>query len=189
MYTVVIAENDLIQLTAYAKYAEQMNLKIVDKVTTKEDLIKSYLNYYPDILIVGVFLKDSDVMEAVRIILDYGFHPQIILLSSSLNPNLLQKGYELEVTDFICKPITFERLEKAVIRAKKRIDQLRKLEQFERIQRIKKKLIHFKYKNKTIHINLMNIIYVEKFSNRKSLIICKNNVVYETNNSLHELWK
>jgi DNA-binding LytR/AlgR family response regulator len=84
-------------------------------------------------------------------------HPPLVILTTAY-PQFALEGYELNVLDYLVKPISFPRFLKAVVKAKEQLE----LKQHEQpAPDVKDDYIFIKADNKLVKIFFKNILYVE----------------------------
>jgi len=88
-------------------------------------------------------------------------HPPLVILTTAY-PQFALEGYELNVLDYLVKPISFPRFLKAVVKAKEQLE-LKHHEQ--PVQDLKDDYIFIKADNKLVKIFFKNILYVEALQN------------------------
>ncbi len=87
-------------------------------------------------------------------------HPPAVIITTAHREYALE-GFELDVIDYLLKPISFERFIKASNKFKKTIAKANKEEAFEK----KQEVIYVKSERKTIKLNLAEIFYIEGMNN------------------------
>ncbi len=164
-----------------------MNLKcvIVDDEPLAIAVIEGYLKKIPYIEIVGKFdnalpvfefLKENEVdiilldiempgLTGVDFVKSISNPPSIIFITA--NKNYAIEGFDLNVDDFLLKPISFERLLKAVNRVieKKSVEK----EDFS-----ENDFLYLKENKKMVKVYLKNILYLESIKDYvKVVTVCK----------------
>jgi len=163
-YAVVIAEDDLVQREKLKLFAEKMELKVLDMVSSGSRLVEACEMYCPDIVFVDIGLEKLDGISAYRSILEKGMTPKLIFFTGSSSPEHLLLSYELNSVDYVAKPVTFQRFEIAVNKAIQRIlgEEILSAGVLEDVNMI---TVTHKWRDHTFNENL--IIFAEKMSKIK----------------------
>lgn len=185
-YKVVIAEDDIHQLSLLKNYASEMDLDIVSTVSSGVRLVEEVKVYKPDILLLDIGLKKKDGITAYKEILNAGLRPVLIFVTGSLDPSHLLAGFDLQSIDYLTKPIQKHRFERAIQKAKESIYAKKLLDAAVDHD------IHFirlrqNYREITVAEN--QIVFVEKdklFRNRYNVHLRDRSVV-ETSTHLKEI--
>src|SRR5580765_3065934 len=90
-------------------------------------------------------------------------HPPLVILTTAY-PQYALEGYELNVLDYLVKPISFPRFLKAVMKAKEQIE-LKHREQVPAEAGANEDYIFIKADNRLVKIFFKNIFYVEALQN------------------------
>jgi DNA-binding NarL/FixJ family response regulator len=180
-YTCVIAEDQNIYKIMLIDFATKFGLTVQDCVQSGTGLIESAQKHNPDIIITDIGLDRMDGLTACRTLLEKGSRAKVIIISGSSEPRHYNTSYDLDSVDYLIKPITLERFEKAVNKAKKRIFQQHLLD---RMQENNQNMITVKHKYRDMLINEKDVIFVEKLEKRIFLIYMTNGLVLETSTNL-----
>lgn len=183
-YTCIIAEDQPSYRSQVMLYAQQQQLVIVDAVGTGKSLIESALEHGPDLIITDISLPKIDGLTACKKLIKQGLHTQIIIISGSSEPTHYCQGFEIGSVDYINKPVTIERFERAINRAKYKIDEQRLIK---RLRKVEEKMIRVKQRYRDISINEGNILFAEKIDKRVFQIYLTENAIIETTTNLEQI--
>lgn len=153
---------------------------ILDDEQPAIDIIKKYISKIPELLLVGtntnplsaiefisknnielVFLDiQMDEMNGLEVIKTLGDKYKYVLCTAY--SEFAVNGYDLDAVDYLLKPITFQRFERALIRVDKRINSTNMFH-----EAIIDDYIYVKTesKGKMLKIDLSDILYIEAKSN------------------------
>lgn len=182
--TCVIADNHAQSRFKIVEQVTNLGFYVVDTPASGNGLIDSVYKFMPDLIITGVLLDRTDGITACEYIKKQGFNSPIIIISRSTLSKHYSAAFELECIDYINLPLPYERFKRAIMRAKKRIEQHKKtlLMEENKIKRIR-----VKHRYHTIDINENSMIYIEKVDRRKYEICLTEGRVIETSSSLEEI--
>lgn len=142
-------------LAIYAAKIEQLEV-IALCSSTKE--AKSYLAKQAiDLLLLDIQMPQQTGIELLEELQDL---PSMVIFTTAYS-NFALKGYELNVVDYLLKPISFVRFETAIQKAIEWRDTVQKATQFEAQSQDEEAyiVIHSEHKHHKIH--LKDIIYIE----------------------------
>lgn len=125
----------------------------------------------PDIMFLDIHLKNADGVSDVPKLLNERTRTQIIFVTGYPLENC-ERVYDVSHAYFLTKPVTLERLEKAVRAAEKRLDEI-------------SQTITIKCGASFYSLFTSNILYME--SNRRKVLIHTVNRTYEVYDQLHAL--
>ncbi|RRJ54818.1 DNA-binding response regulator [Paenibacillus oralis] len=185
-YKVLIAEDDIHQMSLLKKIINDMDLVIVSTVSSGIRLIEETKQHKPDIILLDIRLKKLDGISGIKEIHAAGLHPQVIFVTGSLKPEHLLAGFEFESVDYITKPINEIRLKKAINKAKDQIH-AKKLLDADVQESIHWVILKQNYRDVTVAEN--QIIYVEKdkLHRNKYIVHLKDGTLLETSTQLKEI--
>jgi len=153
---------------------------ILDDEQPAIDVIKKYISRIPELLLVGTstnpinaieFIKKStielifldiqmDEMNGLDVIKTLGNIYKYVLCTAY--SEFAVNGYDLDAIDYLLKPITFERFDRALSRVDKRINSTNK---FNNISIDDYIYVKTECKGKMLKIDLSDILYIEAKSN------------------------
>lgn len=177
-FSCLIIDDEPYAIEIIESYVEQIHsLELAGKCRNALEAIALMHEKKPDILFLDIempFLNGVDFIKT----LDYT--PQVILITAFRNYAI--EGFDLDVTDYLLKPVSFARFTKAVNKA---IYALRGCNSPEK--EISKEHILFKVDKKLISVKLDDILYIESLKDYVSVQTSGERfVVYQTMNSLSE---
>jgi DNA-binding LytR/AlgR family response regulator len=163
---------------------------IVDDEPLALIIIEGYLQKIPYIEIVGKFdsaipvtefLKNNKVdllfldiempnLTGIDFLKSLSSPPTVILTTA--NKNYALEGYDLNVEDYILKPITFERLFKAVSRVYENFNKEKKTLKDESDE-----FLYLKENKKMVKIYLKNILYMESIKDYVKIVTLRKTVI------------
>ncbi|MFC2104193.1 LytR/AlgR family response regulator transcription factor [Bacteroidota bacterium] len=166
-----------------------MNLRcvIVDDEPLAITIIEGYLKKIPYIEIIGKFdsaipvyefLKENNVdlllldiempnITGVDFLKSLTSAPSVIFTTA--NKNYALDGFDLNVEDYILKPITFERLFKSINRVYEKVTQEKKIE-----KKDDEVFLYLKENKKMVKVYFKNILYLESIKDYvKVVTLCK----------------
>ena len=149
---------------------------IVEDETLAQDVIKSHLQKVEEFELTGIYRNAPEAMEALQsqdvdiMFLDINLpgmtglnmlrllpDPPLVVLTTAY-PEYALESYEFSVIDYLLKPISFERFQKAVNKIKdgRLYSQIRKEQ-----ERLPQDHIFIRSNNKFFKVNFSEILYVE----------------------------
>lgn len=154
-----------------------------------QNLMRNYINRMPEIELVEVFdnaLDATDFLENKSIDLIFtdiemprltgldflrmlAPKPQIIIITAY--PNFALESYELEVTDYLKKPVSFERFQKSVDKVKKNI--LSNMQENTLVETA----MYVKEAGKMVKIEFDEIIYVEGLGDYVKIVTKEHSII------------
>lgn len=183
-YSCIVAEDDYHVRKQLIQAALGAGLNLLDSVSSGTRLMESVVKYKPDIIITDILLDRMDGLSACSNLIKQGFPLQIIVVSNSFLPEHYSIGFELNLVDFINKPIQEARLDKALRQAKTNLNEQRLLNQ---LLHEKAHLINIKQRYHDIDVNEDHILFIEKTDKRLFKIYMANNSVIETSTNLEQI--
>ncbi|KGE16443.1 LytR/AlgR family response regulator transcription factor [Paenibacillus wynnii] len=183
-YTCIIAEDQSTYRSQLMLYAQQQELVLMDAVGTGKALIESAMEHGPDLIITDISLPKMDGLTACKQLIKQGLDTQIIIISASSEPVHYSQGFEIGSVDYINKPITPDRFERAIQRAKYKIDEQRLIK---RLRHVEENIIRVKQRYRDISINEGNILFAEKIDKRVFQLHLVENTVIETTTNLEQI--
>lgn len=185
-YKVIIAEDDIHQMSLLNRFITDTDLVVVSTVSSGIRLIEEVKIHKPDIILLDIGLKKLDGISAIKKIYAAGIHPQMIFVTGSLSPEHLLAGFEFDSVDYITKPINENRFKRALKKAKEQIH-AKKLLDAEVQESINWVLLKQNYRDVTVAEN--QIVYVEKdkLLRNRFYVHLKDGSVVETSTQLKEI--
>lgn len=177
---------------------QRLKVLLVDDEPICLETIKTSLNPFSYVDVVGEFLNGNDVVKFLQknevdlIFLDIeikdingfelanyinSYYPNTMIIFLTGYSDFALKGYEFQPIDFLIKPVNMVRLEQA----------LSKVKDLKCSNKLKKEIkIGIRVEGGFEIININDISYIEK-RGRKVFIICKDDKIYNSSDSLREL--
>ena len=118
-YRLVIAddENKIIQLIKQLGHWEELNIEIVDECTNGRTAYESIREKKPDLVLSDIKMPVYDGIELIQKLRDEGIDPFFILLSGYRHFEYARSAIQLNVIDYLLKPIDEEQLNRTLKRA------------------------------------------------------------------------
>lgn len=185
-YKVLIAEDDIHQMSLLKMYASEMDLIVVSTVSSGVRLVEEAKIHKPDILLLDIGLKKMDGITAYKKILESGIRPELIFVTGSLDPKHLLAGFELDSVDYLTKPVQKQRFERAINKAKEAI-YTKKLLSVVEPDNINWVVLKQNYRDVTIAENQIVFVAKNKLSRNKYNVHLKDRTVLETSTQLKEI--
>ncbi|RYU96470.1 LytR/AlgR family response regulator transcription factor [Emticicia agri] len=128
------------------------------------ELVKSFANPLEalDFLhtnTVDILISDIQMPELTGIGLLKILPAKPLIILTTAYPEFALEGYELDVMDYLLKPVTFERFLQAIEKAKSRVQTLRQASTQE--ENAVRSFIFVKDRTKLVKVKLEDIIYIE----------------------------
>ena len=168
----MIIDDDYGSISVIEKFLGQLNeFEIIGKFADSLEAFSEINNLLPDLVFLDVEMPNLSGIELIRLIsTDLHF----ILITAS-NKYAIE-GFELDVIDYLMKPLEFDRFFKAV-------NKFKKIVQYDSGSEIEKiKSIYVKENYKTIKIDINKIYYLE--SDKEYVRIFTKNKTIKTKQSL-----
>ena len=164
-YRCVTVDDEPLALEKINGFVEQMpQLKLEASFDNARDAL-DYLSRHPvDILFLDI---QMDRLTGLDMLAALPEKPQVILTTAYSEYAL--KGYELEVTDYILKPYSFERFARAANLAIKRID--------ERTETPSADFIFVKTDYRLVKVRLDDILYIEGMRDFRCLVTTSGKIL------------
>ena len=100
-------------------------------------------------------------MSGLELVKTFGAQQPMVILTTA-HANYAVDGYELDILDFLLKPITFERFVKAINKAKEKVDYEKIKQQTNRTEPAQqKRQVVFKENKKFVNVLVEEINYIE----------------------------
>ena len=90
---------------------------IIGEAVNGNEAVQKYRELNPDLVTMDITMKEKDGLEAAEEILKEFPEARIIMVTALGQENLLTKAVRLGVRDFVVKPFTPDRLQKAAKKA------------------------------------------------------------------------
>lgn len=126
--------------------------QVVGTCANAEEALQTLLNTEIDVVFLDIQMPKLSGIEFLRSIKS----PPLIVLTTAYNEYAIQ-GYELDVVDYLLKPILFSRFYQAVVKVEERLNAIKNSHQNEE----GKNHHFFKHNGRLVKINFADIFYVK----------------------------
>ena len=110
----IIVEDNLILSLLYENYMKEMVFKTVGEITSGKKAVELVKKYSPDVVIMDIMLKGKmDGIEAAQEIRKFTSSP-IVFITGNSDKAHMERALQVENSKFLRKPITEDKLKKAV---------------------------------------------------------------------------
>ncbi|MBI2418487.1 MAG: response regulator transcription factor [Ignavibacteriales bacterium] len=111
----LIVDDESISRKFLEHYIQQMDfLELVNSCANATDAITSLQKFHIDVVLLDIEMPEKSGLQMLE---ELDYKPAIILVTAK--EQYAVKAYELDVVDYLVKPITYPRLEKAIGKARK----------------------------------------------------------------------
>jgi len=170
MYRIIIVEDEYFLRQMLREKLEQNfpDMEIVAESGNAEDALLKVLRLHPDLLFLDIQMPEKNGLwladELIRMKCDTFSPPDIIFTTGYAYSEYLLKAIELAAIDYIMKPVSITRLEKAINRFRERAGTTTGLQMMEN-NILEKKLLSFKSYNGLFLLRPDDIVYLEADGN------------------------
>jgi two-component system, LytTR family, response regulator len=178
-YTCLIVDDEPLARNLMSQYVEKTpHLQLVKACSNPLDAIEILRGSHIDILFLDVQMPELTGISFLKIIQ----HKPYIILTTAYSEYALE-GYELDVMDYLLKPITFERFLKSVEKAVQRLNAVHQpiLEEKsidnQSVTEVIPDFIFVKDGTKLVKVRLKDIMYVEGLKDYVSIHIPEKKIV------------
>lgn len=176
----IIADDEPLAREVISRFVQRIpSLKIVAECENAVQVMTSLQQEEIDLLFLDIQMPEITGTELLRILKK---PPKVIITTAY--PEFALEGYELDVVDYLLKPIQFERFLKAInkvfqqtLPVYKAPDQLS-----ERSEGGENPYLYFRTDRKIVKVMLEDIIYIEGMKNYVKIVTRSGNVI--TKNSM-----
>ena len=157
--TCIIIDDEPLGQELIEKYILRMpSLKLLAKCDDAIVAIEKIADLKPQLIFLDVNMPEMNGLELVK---TFGAEQPMVILTTA-HANYAADGYELDILDFLLKPITFERFVKAINKAKEKVDYERIKQQPNRNEPVQqKRQVVFKENKKFVNVLVEEINYIE----------------------------
>ena len=140
-YRIIIADDEpkILQLIRMLGKWEEMDIEVVDECHDGQAALESILEHHPDFVLSDIKMPDMDGLELIRETRRQGEESLFILISGYRHFEYARSAIELNVVDYLLKPIDCEQLNSTLKKACRQVDERRQMrdnrEEFLRLQR------------------------------------------------------
>lgn len=115
--TLIVDDEEIWHEVAKSYLSLNRDVKVLAQLTSSQDAARWLGENEVDMLLLDVQMPDISGISLVKSLKNA---PHVVLMTS--HPQFAVEGFDVEATDFLIKPFTFERLMQAVERVKKRME-------------------------------------------------------------------
>lgn len=164
----IIVEDNEVAVFILKEYISQNSALHLKDVFDSGEKTLAYLKNNPcDLIFLDVELKGINGIELIRQLVDT---PNIIITSSKAN--YAAEAFDFDVADYLVKPFTYERFEKAIVKVNKIQESLKKENQ---------EFFYIKHNGKMVKVLFKDVEYIEAMSDYVDIHTGKDRfVIYST---------
>lgn len=151
MNCIIVDDDEMIRLDLENKISQTMLLNLVGSCKNAQEAAELLLTENVDLIFLDVLMPGMTGLDFVKTLA--ASKPEIIMITS--NKDFAVEAFEYDVTDFLVKPVSYERFLKAVAKAKRNFD--KKGTSVNTIDHH----IFIKVSSRFIKLELKNILYIE----------------------------
>ena len=179
-YDYIIIDDNPIDIKILESLLQKLpHLKLINTFNNAIDAISTIHKEHIDVIFLDIEMAE---MNGISLLNSLEKIPQVILISNHVNYSM--EAFEIGVTDYIQKPITFERLLKSVSRAVETINLEEK--NIKELITPKDNFIFLKSGRELLKFNLNDILYVEALASFTKIFTAgKTTVISESISELH----
>ena len=119
MYTAVLVDDEELSLSELGFILEEFpDIKVLNSFTDPFDALKGIKKIKPDIVFLDISMPCMNGMEIAQGLLNSGAEPWFVFVTAHNDYAL--KAFDVEAVDYIIKPFSLRRIEKALERIRKR---------------------------------------------------------------------
>lgn len=115
---VMIIEDDILLALVEERLVKKLGYQVVATASEGNSALSKIRKIKPDIILVDIYLSGkllgTDVIDQIR---KEGIDAAVIILSGERDISTIEKTSQLGCTDYLLKPITVSKLEKALSKA------------------------------------------------------------------------
>jgi DNA-binding LytR/AlgR family response regulator len=151
MNCIIVDDDELIRIDLEEKVRQTMTLNLVGSCGNALEASNMVTTKSVDLIFLDVMMPEMTGLEFIKTL--SASRPEVILITS--NKEFAAEAFEYDVTDFLLKPISFERFIKAVSKAKRNFDK-----KGTTINTVDDH-IFIKVSSRFVKLDLKNILYIE----------------------------
>src|SRR5882672_8918734 len=154
----LIVDDEPLAREVISKYIKQVpSLQIAGECSNAIEVIEALRHQEVDLLFLDIQMPEISGLELAKILKN----PPAIIITTAFQEYSLE-GYELDVVDYLLKPIKFERFLKAVTKVFRRAgdDSATTVPPKEKSETQKESYLYFRTDRKTVKVILNDILYV-----------------------------
>ena len=173
-YNCLIVDDEKPARDLIRSYVEQIgSLKLISECSNALEAADIISNQNIDIIFLDIQMPGLTGIDFIRTMQN---QPEIILITAYENYAI--EGFELDVSDYLLKPVEFQRFLKAVTKTIKSINNKGKKENQDSINvKIEKEFIFVKTNKELVKIAVNDILYVESLREYVQIITTKQKLI------------
>jgi two-component system LytT family response regulator len=158
----IIADDEPLAREVISKYITRIpSLQLVEECGNAIQVIESIQQHEVDLIFLDIQMPEISGTELIRILKN----PPYIIITTAFQEYSLE-GYELDVVDYLLKPVKFERFLKAVTKVFRLSGEITPASSsFEKPETQEEAYLYFRTDRKTVKVMLNDILYVEGMGN------------------------
>ena len=156
----IAIDDEPLALKLLTRYCSQIpSIQLIGAYTDPMEGISYIRSMQPDLIFLDIQMPDISGVNIAQAI-----EKDILVIFTTAHREYAVDGFELDVVDYLLKPFSFERFQKAYAKAEERFFSSLKKNNLEQIFD-ENKTISFKYNYQNIQLPLHSILFIEAFNN------------------------
>jgi DNA-binding LytR/AlgR family response regulator len=140
-------------------------LELVNRFTNALEAAEFLKKAHIDLIFLDIHMPDITGIDFLKKI-----HPQAKVIFTTAYANYALQGYELNAIDYLLKPFSFERFQKAVEKVNKQLELEKNAVQPDRS-------VYFKSGYTTVKVNVHDILYIEALKDYIQIFTTKQKIL------------
>jgi DNA-binding LytR/AlgR family response regulator len=172
MIKCIIVDDDLASMTIVEYFVSRIaELELIGTFTDSVAALAAIRNSEPNLIFLDVEMPGLTGMDILNLLPD---KRNVIFITGS--PKYAVDSFDLGIVDYLLKPVSFERFQKAVNRYKEKIGPQKLSELLPAFDKKKNNAIYVKENYKTVKINLKSILYLESLKEYVNIVTENRNI-------------
>lgn len=181
--TCIIIDDEPLAQVILRKYIDKLeHLKLLGVCQNAFEALEVIHNVNPDILFLDICMPEISGIQMLKMLTTY--RPYVIFVTGY--PNYAAESYDFEATDYLLKPVSFERFVRSVSKVSENMEFRNSIFSFEHKGKVSMKIDHVRDSSfmvrsdkKLIKVNIEEIIFIEglgdylKFHLAQSMVIVR----------------
>ena len=160
----IAIDDEPLALKLLMHYCGQVpSIQLLGAYTDPLDGLSYIRSAQPDLVFLDIRMPDIsgvDIAQALK--------KDMLIIFTTAHKEYAVEGFELNAVDYLLKPFSFERFQKAYAKAEERFLSLQQKNNLE--QTTDSRTISFKYNYQNIQLPLHSILYIEAFDNSVKIV-------------------
>lgn len=165
---IIVDDDEFDQMVLKTELQQYEYIKILGSYNSPLTAISPIMRYKPDILFLDIDMPEINGIDFVKSITDLG----TINVFITSHPEFAIQGFQLQVFDFILKPLDHDRLERCIERIVDFKMLKGKAEAYDVL--FEKEKISFKEGHQIVNINANDVIYLEAYGDYTKIVTEKD---------------